>query len=47
MSTSTQRQERVESDSVDATFDTLFLGVLRQFQQRFEGIFPDRRLFMI
>ena len=47
MSTSTQSQERVEADPVDVTFDSLFLGVLRQFQQRFEGIFPDRRLFKV
>lgn len=47
MSRSTQSQEPMQSHPVDATFDALFLGGLRQFQQRFEGIFPDRRLFKV
>jgi len=47
MSTITRGQETVQSDPVDATFDTLFLGGLRHFHQRFEGIFPDQRLFKV
>lgn len=47
MSTSTQSQGVVQSDPVYATFDTLFLAGLRHFEQRFEGTFPDRRLFKV
>jgi len=47
MSASKRRQGLVQSDPVDASFDALFLGELRQFQQRFESIFPDQRLFKV
>lgn len=46
-STSAQRQGALQSDPVEATFDTLFLAGLRHFGQRFEGTFPDRRLFKV
>ena len=47
MSASPQSQGAVQSEPVDATFDTLFLAGQRQFIQQFEGISPDRRLYRV